>query len=269
MPDNIPPRPVKPLYVPDGISKEEFKEMSEMMNRIESVLKKWKERNKPINISVPEVESTDQPGMFYFILKPGTTVFDFLDGRLIEPSKDTRLLRTALRMHGQDYMHSLMLFTDRDLLFNMDGESDTMMVGGETRAMSEQQFQQVYITVREETNIRLYASTSDHPIDVNLIAPPVAYEGLYDASTAVRNTITIDLGVFSKTILEICATATVAVPFTFEASMDKVHWFTIESFGATTSLHKGYANAFRYVRLTATAGGAGTLNMLIVATSSK
>ena len=65
MPDNIPPRPVKPLYVPDGISKEEFKEMSEMMNRIESVLKKWKERNKPINISVPEVESTDQPGVFW------------------------------------------------------------------------------------------------------------------------------------------------------------------------------------------------------------
>ncbi len=52
-----------------------------MMNRIESVLKKWKERNKPINISVPEVESTEQPGMFYFVLKPGTTVFDFLDGQ--------------------------------------------------------------------------------------------------------------------------------------------------------------------------------------------
>jgi hypothetical protein len=97
----------------------------------------------------------------------------------------------------------------------------------------------------------------------------VAYEGLYDASTAIRNIITLDLGVFSKTILEVCAASTVAVPFTFEASMDKIHWFTIESFGATTSLHKGYANAFRYVRLTATAGGIGTLNMLIVATSSK
>lgn len=269
MPDNIPPKSPKTVYVPDGINKEEFKEVSEMMNRIENILKKWKERNKPINISVPEIENIEQPGMFYFKLSAGTTVFDFFDGRLIEPNKETRLLRTALRMHNKDYMHSLMLFTDRDLLFNMDGESDTMMVGGETRAMSEQQFQQVYITAKEETNIRLYASTSDHPIDVNLIAPPVAYEGIYDASTAVQNTIAIDLGIFSKTVLEICAASSVAVPFTLEASMDKNHWFTIESFGATTSLHKGYANAFRYVRLTAAAGGAGTLNMLIVATSSK
>lgn len=259
----------KPNYVPDFISKEEFKEMTEMMNRIESILKKWKERNKPINISVPEIESREQPGMFYFVLSPGTTVFDFYDGRLITPDKETRLLRTALRMHNQEYMRSLMIFTDRDVLFNMDGESDTMLVGGETRAMSEQQFQQVYITAKDYTNIRLYASTSNHPVDINVIAPPAAYEAVYDANTANQNRIFIDLGVFSKTILEICATATVPVPFTLEASMDKIHWFTIESFGATTSLHKGYANAFRYVRLTATAGEAGTLNMLIVATSSK
>jgi len=241
--------------------------MTQIMKRMELLLKQWRERKKPLQISIPEAESNEQPGIWYHQLQPGTTCFDFLDGKIVLGTSET-LMRNALRLHGELYVHSIRLFVDKDVQINIDGESETMIVGGETVVFSEQQFQRLYVTASVPTNIRLFASTAQHPIDVNMIAPPVAYEHLYNASTALANILTIDLGIFSKTILEIAGSSSAAVAYTLEASMDNDHWFTIETFGAATSLHKGYANAFRYVRLTNTAGAPGTLNMLIVATSA-
>jgi hypothetical protein len=242
------------------------KEMVETMKRLEAMLKRWKERNKPLQISIPEAESSDQPGIWYHKLTAGTTNFNFYDGSITIGEQRT-LMRNSLRIHGEEYVRSIRLFVDKDVRITIDGESETMIVGGETVVLSEQQFQQLYVTASVDTNIRLFASTAMHPIDVNMIAPPVAYEYVYDASTVGTNIVTIDMGIFSKTILEIVASSTVPIAYTLTASMDNLHWFTMDSFGACTVMHKGYQNAFRYVRLTAAPGGPGNMSMLIVATS--
>ena len=248
----------------EPMSKEQGQETVEKLGMIEGIIKRWKEKDVPVIISISEAESALDKGINYFTLSPGTYTFDFYQGEIIAPGQAKVMMSTALKNFKKEYMHSMRLFTDHDVLLSFEHNENTMFIGGETISMRGLQFQSIYITATVETNIRLMASTGDGLIEFDMITPPTTHSPLYDVDGSVVQTVSLDLGIFSRTNIEIVSNCTVATPFIFEASMDNEHWFTIESFGAATNVHKGYLNAFRFVRLKSIPAG-GRLSMLITA----
>lgn len=254
-------------YIPmePGLSKEQGKDIVEHMGAIEGFVKRWKERDRPILISIPETESNLEKGIRYFTMVPGVYAFNFYHGEIVAPLPVGKsLMSNALKNYKREYMRSLRFFTDQDIIMSFEQNENTMIIGGETISLKEQQFQTLYITAFTNTNVRIMASTGDGMFEFDMITALTTHSPLYDVDSSVAQVVILDLGILSRTQVEIAATATVATPFVFEASMDNSHWFTIESFGAATTLHKGYMNAFRYLKLRSIPAG-GKLSMLITA----
>ena len=88
---------------------------------------------------------------------------------------------------------------------------------------------------------------------------------LYDADETVAQSVSLDCLVEGKRNIEIYAKASVATDFTLDGSVDNTHFYTIKTYSAVTSVHEGFLNATRYIKLSSAAAGvAGDLVDLIV-----
>lgn len=252
-------------YEPVEFRTSEDREAMEMLEKLKAYLNR--EEDRPLIISVPEKEDPNQPGMYFFPLTPGEYSFDFFEGEITLSSSQKWAMKTGLKVQKKDFMRSLRIYSDQDVSITMQGISQTVVVGGQTIGFADLKFTLLYITVRQDANVRIMASTSPHLLDIDTFQPPALNKAVYDQDNGSRAAaIQLDTGIFSRTVVEIGAKSTGLVPYTLEASLDGVHWFTIETFAAASSIHKGYGNAMRFVRLTPTVVAGSKVDMFISAT---
>jgi len=252
-------------YEPVEFRTSEDVEARELLDRLKDLLSKDKDR--PLIISIPEREDPKQPGMYFFPLVEGEYELNFEEGEIMLTTSLKWAMKTGLKVQGKDFMRSLRIYTDKDVSITMQGISPTVIIGGQTIGFSDLKFTHLYINAYEDTNVRVMASTNPHLLDIDVFLPPALNNAVYDQDNGSKATaIQLDMGIFSRTVVEIGGKSNLPVPYTLEASLDGQHWFTIESFAAAINMHKGYSNAMRFVRVTPTVVALSRVDMYICAT---
>ena len=237
--------------------------MTNVLKRLLMYLKDEKECS--LILSIPESSGSEME--YYYLLPEGETLMDFENGVIQLPGGTTDQMRTSLLVQKKDVLRSMRMFSDNDVALTIEGMGTLTVIGGETVSLCKLCFKNLYIKTTQATNLRLLVSTSEHVLDSDVIAPQMVYEELYDAPESDENIVSLDTGVFSRIIVELVASATLATPFVLECSMDNIHWFTAMTWGATTSIHQSFNNAFRYMRMKNTPlAGVGKISIVITAT---
>jgi hypothetical protein len=219
----------------------------------------------PVYVTIPD-------GGDAYALAAGDTYIDFYLGTITSPTGGESRLRLGLKGKGMKYMRSFLIVTDRTIKVSLDGGGFHSLKAGEGIAFGGFPVRQVYIQATEATAIRCIASTAtqlttfyDRAFSTDNPSVPPLETSLEDASTADAQTISLDLGDFSRNKVEVFGTSTVALDWYYETSPDNEHWWTEEAFSGETSIHTGYDNVCRYQRLRTAAGAAGTVSMFMVA----
>lgn len=217
---------------------------------------------KPLYVSIPDSGDT------YEVLA-GDTYIDFHRGVISKPDGTQEALRFSLKKEGRKYMRSCLIVADQEIVYSVDGGGYQTLRAGERISLTDDVITQLYLRAETAANVRIRASTSPRMTNFYDQAIDVAYrtltDALYDADSSAACSVEVDTTEYGRPTVEILASASSALDFVLEASLDNEHWFTVETFTAQTSVHYAYTNAMRYLRFSTASTAAGTVSMLLMA----
>jgi hypothetical protein len=212
-----------------------------------------------------------------FAVSPGATTIDFYEGEIIEPNGTRNSLRLGLKGKGIEEMRSLMFVTSAPISFSIDGAGKFDLEAGEKVAISEFGFKVIYLDSFVAGQVKLMAATTPNftvfydkyfSAEMQTALGPQTSE-LYDAKETAQQQIDLDLGTMGRVTLEATGKADAATDFYLEASVDNIHWFSVETEEGVTDYNFGGLNTKRYVRLISLAGGAPGDTVSLTLTASR
>lgn len=86
----------------------------------------------------------------------------------------------------------------------------------------------------------------------------------YGSSVGQALSVSLDTGVYGRTTVEVWVKSSAAATFTVEASRDGTNWRTVDTItlSAAGEQHRGYQNAYRYVRVSTIAANNNEIELV-------
>ena len=220
--------------------------------------------DQPIYVTVPDGGST-------YAIPAGETYIDFREGTINRSDGVQEHMRINLRSHNQKFMRSYLIIADQDVMVSLDGGGLWTLRANEGICEA-RPVTQIYIGATVPTNIRIRATTSpqmtmfydrtfspDNPLE-----PPTEPATTGPVTSAVAQSVELDLGEYGRSLVEVFGSSTVATNFYYDTSPDKVNWFNEETWSNVTEAHDGYDNVARYQRMRSDPIPGGTVTLTVI-----